>query len=42
MSWAGHAYRSLVGKTEVKRLLGRPRYKWKNNTTRDLREIEWD
>jgi hypothetical protein len=42
MKWAGHACRSLVEKREVKRLLGRPRHKWKNNTKMDLREIEWD
>jgi hypothetical protein len=44
---AGHAacmrqkrnvYRTLVGKPEGKKLLGRPRYKWVNNVKMDLRE----
>jgi hypothetical protein len=46
--WAGHAactrekrnaYRILVGKPEVMRLLGRPRRRWKDNIKMDLREM---
>jgi hypothetical protein len=49
MRWAGHvaqmgekrfAYRILVGKTEGKRPLGRPRRRWVDNIKMDLREIE--
>jgi hypothetical protein len=36
MTWAGHAYMSLVEETEVKRPLGRPRHKWENTTKMDL------
>jgi hypothetical protein len=32
----------LVGKTEGKRPLGRPKYRWVNNIKMDLREIGWD
>jgi hypothetical protein len=48
MRWVGHvalirekknAYGILVGKSEGKRLLGRPRCKWENNIKTDLREI---
>jgi hypothetical protein len=48
MRWAGHvarmgekrnAYRILVGKTERKRPLGRPRRRWVDNIKMDLREI---
>jgi hypothetical protein len=51
MRWAGHvarrgekrnAYRMLVGKTEVKRPLGRPRHRWVDNIKIDLRDIGWD
>jgi hypothetical protein len=51
MRWAGHvarmkenrsAYRILVGKPEGKRPLGRPRHRWVDNITMDLREIGWD
>jgi hypothetical protein len=51
MRWAGNVarlgegrvvYRVLVGKTEGKRPLGRPRRRWKDNIKRDLREIEID
>jgi hypothetical protein len=47
MRWAGHvarmrekrnAYRILVGKTEGKIPLGRPRRRWVNNIKMDLRE----
>jgi hypothetical protein len=33
--------RILVGKTEGKRPLGRPRHWWMYNVKMDLREIEW-
>jgi hypothetical protein len=48
MRWAGHvarvgekmnAYRILVGKTEEKRPLGRPRRRWVDKIKMDLREI---
>jgi hypothetical protein len=48
MRWAGHvarmgvkwnAYRILVGNSEGKRLLGRPRRRWVDNIKMDLREI---
>jgi hypothetical protein len=51
MRWAGHAarmgerrnaYRTLVGKPEGKRPLGRPRRRWADNIRMDLREVEWD
>jgi hypothetical protein len=38
----GSAYRILVGKSEGKRQLGRPRRRWVNNIKMDLREIGWD
>jgi hypothetical protein len=37
-----NAYRILVGKSEGKRPLGRPRRNWVDNIKMDLREIEWD
>jgi hypothetical protein len=37
-----NAYRILVGKSEVKRPLGRPRHRWMDNIKMDLREIGWD
>jgi hypothetical protein len=49
--WAGHvarmgetryAYRILVGKSEGKRPLGKPRRRWVDNIKIDLREIGWD
>ena len=45
---AGHAacvgerrgvYRVLVGKSEGKRPLGRPRRRWEDNITMDIREV---
>jgi hypothetical protein len=47
MRWAGHVarmekrnvYRLLVGKTEGKRPLGRPRRRWMDNIKMDLLEI---
>jgi len=32
-------YRVLVGKTEGKRLLGRPRRRWEDNIKMDLQEV---
>jgi hypothetical protein len=37
-----NAYRTLVGKPEGKRLLGRPRRRWADNVKMDLREVGWD
>jgi hypothetical protein len=51
MRWSGHvelmgekrnAYRILMGKSEEKRPLGRPRRRWVGNIKIDLREIGWD
>jgi hypothetical protein len=51
MRWAGHValmgegrgvYRVLVGKSEGKRPLERPRRRWEDNNKMDLREIESD
>jgi hypothetical protein len=51
MRWAGHVarmregrgvYRVLVGRSEVKRPLGRPRRRWEDNIKMDLREIGID
>jgi hypothetical protein len=51
MRWAGHVarmgegrgvYRVLVGRTEAKRPLGRPRRRWEDNIKMDLREIGID
>jgi hypothetical protein len=36
------AYRTLVGKPEGKRPLGRPRHRWMDNIKMDLGEIGWD
>jgi hypothetical protein len=50
MRWAGHVarmgekrnvYRGLMGKPEGTRPLGRPRRRWENGITMDLREIGW-
>jgi hypothetical protein len=50
MRWTGHvprigkksnAYWILVRKLEGNRSLGRPRRRWENNITMDLREIGW-
>jgi len=32
-------YRALVGKPEVKKLLGRPRGRWEDNIKMDLQEV---
>ena len=48
MRWAGHVacmgerievYRVLVGKTEGKRPLGRPRRRWVDNINMDFQEV---
>jgi hypothetical protein len=36
-----NAYRTLVGKPERKRPLGRPRCRWVENINMNLREIGW-
>jgi hypothetical protein len=36
-----NAYRTLVGKPEGKRPLGRPRRRWADHVKTDLREIGW-
>jgi hypothetical protein len=36
-----NAYRILVGKSEGKKSLVRPRRRWMDNIKIDLREIEW-
>jgi hypothetical protein len=50
MRWAGHvarmrekknAYRLLVGKSEGKISLGRPRRRWVDNIRMDLGEVGW-
>jgi hypothetical protein len=35
------AYRLLVGQSEGKRLLGRPRHRWEDNIKMDIREVGW-
>jgi hypothetical protein len=48
--WAGHvarmgenrgAYRILVGTSEKRRPLRRPRHRWKDNIKMDLQELGW-
>jgi len=34
-------YRVLVGKTEGRRPLGRPRLRWEDNIKMDLQEVGW-
>jgi hypothetical protein len=36
-----NVYRLLVGKSEGKRLLGRPRHRWVDNIRMDLGEVGW-
>jgi hypothetical protein len=40
-AYSMHPYRSLLGKPEDKRPLGRPRRRWKDNIKMDLRDIGW-
>jgi len=51
MRWVGpvacmgemrNVYNILVGKHERKRLLGRPRHRWVDNSRMDVREVEWE
>jgi hypothetical protein len=51
MRWAGHVvcmeegsgvYRVLIGRSEGKRPLGKPRRRWEDNIKLDLREIGID
>jgi hypothetical protein len=51
MRWVGHvalkvklknAYKLLVGKTDWKMPLGKPRRRWEDNIRMDLREIGWE
>jgi hypothetical protein len=37
-----NAYRLLVGKSEVKKPLGKSRGRWLDNIQMELREIGWD
>jgi hypothetical protein len=37
-----NAYRIFVGKPECKRPVGRPKRRWADNITMDLRVIGWD
>jgi hypothetical protein len=48
VSWIGHvacmrarrgAHTTLVGKSESRRPLGRPRHRWKDNIKMDLQEV---
>jgi hypothetical protein len=50
MRWEGHVahigerrgvYRILVGKSEGKRPLGRPRRRWEDDMTMDFKEVKW-
>jgi hypothetical protein len=36
-----NAYRLLVGNAEGRKPLGRPRYRWLDNTRMDLVEVGW-
>jgi hypothetical protein len=40
-AWERNAYRFLMGKTEGKRPLERPRRRWENGIRMDLRGIRW-
>jgi hypothetical protein len=41
MGEGGAAYRSLVGRPEGTRTLGRSRRRWENNVKMDLQEVGW-
>jgi hypothetical protein len=50
MMWAGHvarmgdrrgAYRVLVGRSDGKGPLGRPRHRWEDNIKIDFQEVGW-
>jgi hypothetical protein len=36
-----NVYRVLMGKSEEKRTLGRPRHRWEDGIRMELREIGW-
>jgi hypothetical protein len=40
-AWERNVYRVLMGKPEGKRTLGRPRRRWKDRITMDLKKIGW-
>jgi hypothetical protein len=40
-AWERNVYRALMGKPEGKRPLGRPRRRWENGISMDIREIGW-
>jgi hypothetical protein len=40
-AWERNVYRVLIGKPKGKRPLGRPRRRWEDGITMDLREIGW-
>jgi hypothetical protein len=51
MRWVGHiahmekmrnAYKIFIKKPEGKRPCGRPRHRWEDNITMDLRKIGWE
>jgi hypothetical protein len=51
MRWEGHVarmgatknvYKMLAGKPEARKPLGRPRRRWEDNVSMDLREIGWE
>ena len=42
MEQSRNAYRVLVGRSERKRPLWRPRHRWEDNITMDLREVDCD
>jgi hypothetical protein len=42
MHGESNSYRILVGKSERKTPLGRPRYRWENKIKMDLRETDGD
>jgi hypothetical protein len=41
-AWERKVYRVLVGNTEGKTPLGRPRRRWEDGIRIDLREIGWE
>jgi hypothetical protein len=41
MGEKGKVYKVLVGKSEGKRPLGRPRHRWEDGIRMDLRESGW-
>jgi hypothetical protein len=40
-AWERNVYRILMGKSEGKRPLGRPRHRWEDGIRMNLREIGW-